>query len=1295
MTSGKRTTSSRSKDNLYRALRGALSGAVIACGLYAVQLTSPKTAAAQATSWETVSSGNGEQAFNVLNNVSCASTTFCVAVGSSTYAPLQQNPIQTPLIETYNGRSWKVTTSPRVPVSPAPGGELDGVSCPSQLFCVAVGYWTPSGNAFYGAPSQALIEIYHGGSWFVDATSDALGPDDGSDQLTGVSCTSAAFCVAVGYHWPGSLTGGNFETLVQSYNGSGWSLMASPQYAGNWQSFLDGVSCSSPSFCTAVGFAYPFAPGTDESSPGSPFTQTLQNENALGIAETFQGVSWEDDPSATAEGYGPLYSVSCTSPDFCAAVGGAADPPPSLAPDVYSTFGGIETYNGSTWSRITAPQLSDNLELGNWLYGVDCTSDTDCVAVGGNSFGKQTNPDGSPYVTQAMVENFNGDSWSPTPEPAEQAQFETLLGVSCASAGCSAVGTSTSTVPQSGETPVPYFSSTLNTVAAATGALQPPPGPDYLVVSLNAIQYPGLGSGSGTVTSSPAGIDCPPTCSAPFKPGTVVTLQLTPAAGSVVDMSYEYLTDGSCTPMERVAGTYVSQVCKMTINGGEYLGSEFDLFRPSLQVLGGQAFQANPGLVSEDLSACASLGATSYHFYVDGSSIGPAGGGCEVAWPLSLGEHVVKVEEADTDGKRKATLSQTFDVVPSANFSWTVDPIPYGSSPTGTPTEVEFNACTSAGALSYKWHFAGSGLPNKSTTSCIYTAELPVGQTFNTTLTITAANESTASVTDAVIVSASYSPPPPHCSLFSLGADACWRIWHQWYVDDLGGGQAPSRPPDYAILGAQVGAVTVGIAVTCDGNVYYGAGFSAGIGVDFAASAVLGYGYVSDVTQGEPTNADIDGFVVGLTASLSVSALGTGIQIVDSGGQFGPVYFAGYTGPSISVGFSDDVGDPGDNPNPTGTCAGGVTSSGTWQTLMNQGVQPSAGYPDFDTSSASSPSTDQGGPVYVAAPAGTFAPGSEVTIAIPSGSTSLTVATVAASETGQLGAKVRLPATIPPGLTHLLLTGVSPSGKSTTIFALALPVTSHLAGRGLWLTNTSGDVEAFGKAPPLGELKVAPKAPVVGMAATPDGRGYWLVSSSGAVSAFGDAKTHKATSSHPVAGDVVGMAATPDGQGYWLVNSSGEIRTFGDAKTYDPTSSTAVSGHIVAMAATPDGQGYWLVNSSGDVWAFGQAVTHALHQGIQPTAHVVAITASPDAQGYWLVTSAGAVSAFGDADAYTAAPGDVVTGTVVGMATTSGAGYWLANSAGDVFSFGNAPVFKASSGSGDTDIHHVVAAVDV
>jgi hypothetical protein len=79
--------------------------------------------------------------------------------------------------------------------------------------------------------------------------------------------------------------------------------------------------------------------------------------------------------------------------------------------------------------------------------------------------------------------------------------------------GCSGTGTCTIS---------PELDSTLN--VAFTRAPPPPPQP-ALTVYL-------AGYGSGTVTSSPAGIDCGDTCTTPFAPGTEVTLTATPDHGS-------------------------------------------------------------------------------------------------------------------------------------------------------------------------------------------------------------------------------------------------------------------------------------------------------------------------------------------------------------------------------------------------------------------------------------------------------------------------------------------------------------------------------------------------------------------------------------------------------------------------------------------------------------------------------------------------------------------------------------------------------------------------------------------
>jgi hypothetical protein len=62
--------------------------------------------------------------------------------------------------------------------------------------------------------------------------------------------------------------------------------------------------------------------------------------------------------------------------------------------------------------------------------------------------------------------------------------------------------------------------------ASSLGACTPPYCPSYTLMVVKA------GSGSGTVTSSPAGINCGSTCSSNYDEGTKVTLTATAAPGS-------------------------------------------------------------------------------------------------------------------------------------------------------------------------------------------------------------------------------------------------------------------------------------------------------------------------------------------------------------------------------------------------------------------------------------------------------------------------------------------------------------------------------------------------------------------------------------------------------------------------------------------------------------------------------------------------------------------------------------------------------------------------------------------
>ena len=82
------------------------------------------------------------------------------------------------------------------------------------------------------------------------------------------------------------------------------------------------------------------------------------------------------------------------------------------------------------------------------------------------------------------------------------------------------------------------------------------------------------GTGSGTVTSSPAGIDCPGTCDAAFDPGETVTLTASPDSTSIFDgWSGACTGTGSCTvamnASQSVTATFdaVAQQLSVTVQG--------------------------------------------------------------------------------------------------------------------------------------------------------------------------------------------------------------------------------------------------------------------------------------------------------------------------------------------------------------------------------------------------------------------------------------------------------------------------------------------------------------------------------------------------------------------------------------------------------------------------------------------------------------------------------------------------------------------------------------------------------
>ena len=67
--------------------------------------------------------------------------------------------------------------------------------------------------------------------------------------LNAVSCVSATFCLAVG-----SIGASPMQTLILQWDGTTWVQVPSPNTSSTLANSLLGVSCISPSRCTAVGF---------------------------------------------------------------------------------------------------------------------------------------------------------------------------------------------------------------------------------------------------------------------------------------------------------------------------------------------------------------------------------------------------------------------------------------------------------------------------------------------------------------------------------------------------------------------------------------------------------------------------------------------------------------------------------------------------------------------------------------------------------------------------------------------------------------------------------------------------------------------------------------------------------------------------------------------------------------------------------------------------------------------------------------------------------------------------------
>lgn len=468
-----------------------------------------------------------------LNSVSCASAGNCTAVGG--YADSSGN--SEGLIITQTAATWAVGQEVTAPANAAtnPGVGLASISCPTAGNCGAVGSYTANS----GNNTEALLLTETAGSW--SAGIEAVLPADAATfnqnaNLGSISCPSAGNCGAVGGHLfmsgPDSWAS---QGLMVSETGGTWATGVEPSLPADASTpnpgvGLSSISCASAGNCTTVG-------GYSDNTPTSEGLLLTQTAGAWAT-----GLKAKLPANAATAAPGPLTnlnSVSCASAGNCAAVGTYYDDSANRIRE-----GVMLTQTAGNWATGVEAALPADADSSVFqvvsLTSVSCPSAGNCSAVGGYNISSGVGAD--------LLLTQTGGSWASGLEASLPSNASSALGIdsiSCPTAAdCSAVG-----------------SYELNFLHGGTQGL--------LLGTTATTQQATLsisrsGAGSGTITSSPAGIDCGTSCSTQFDLGSEVTLTATPNPNS-------YLIGWDA------AGCDNTGPCQVAINGDTTVTANFGL----------------------------------------------------------------------------------------------------------------------------------------------------------------------------------------------------------------------------------------------------------------------------------------------------------------------------------------------------------------------------------------------------------------------------------------------------------------------------------------------------------------------------------------------------------------------------------------------------------------------------------------------------------------------------------------------------------------------------------------------